>query len=256
MRKPAFQFYPADYLSSARVCMMTLEEEGAYMRLLCYCWIQGHLPADPEKLSRLIGKGGSTTLATVVAAMFKKDPGNAERLIHDRLEEERVKQAEWAKKSSLGGKASAAARNQPKGGSTTLQPNEQGWLPNGANQKPTLQSSSSSLSSELPETVSNTLGQTDRSAKAAPASKRAQTDDEWLAKLSADPAYAGIDVQMQHHKMRNWCDVNRKEPTRRRFVNWLNRCDKPLGGKIATAPASARLTTDISDEEFYANREF
>jgi hypothetical protein len=83
------------------------------------------------------------------------------------------------------------------------------------------------------------------------------SDDEWLAKLSADPAYAGIDVPMQHHKMRNWCDVNRKEPTRRRFVNWLNRCDKPMGGKIAaSAPASSRLTTDISDEEFYANREF
>jgi uncharacterized protein YdaU (DUF1376 family) len=236
--------------------MMTLEEEGAYMRLLCYCWIQGHLPADPEKLSRLIGKGGTTTLATVVAAMFKKDPGNAERLIHDRLEEERVKQAEWAKKSSLGGKASAAARNQPKGGSTTLQPNEQGWLPNGANQKPTLQSSSSSSSSELLETVSKTLGE--RAGKPAPTAKaKPMSDDEWLAKLSADPAYAGIDVPMQHHKMRNWCDVNRKEPTRRRFVNWLNRCDKPMGGKIAaSAPASSRLTTDISDEEFYANREF
>ena len=256
MRKPAFQFYPADYLSSARVCMMTLEEEGAYMRLLCYCWIQGHLPADPEKLARLIGKGGSTTLATVVAAMFKKDPTNPERLIHDRLEEERVKQAEWAKKSSLGGKASAAARNPSKGGSTTLKPNEQGWLPNGANQKATLQSSSSSSSSELLETVSKTLGE--RAGKPAPTAKaKPMSDDEWLAKLSADPAYAGIDVPMQHHKMRNWCDVNRKEPTRRRFVNWLNRCDKPMGGKIAaSAPASSRLTTDISDEEFYANREF
>jgi len=98
----------------------------------------------------------------------------------------------------------------------------------------------------------------ERAGKPAPTAKaKPMSDDEWLAKLSADPAYAGIDVPMQHHKMRNWCDVNRKEPTRRRFVNWLNRCDKPMGGKIAaSAPASSRLTTDISDEEFYANREF
>jgi uncharacterized protein YdaU (DUF1376 family) len=254
MRKPAFQFYPADYLSSARVCMMTLEEEGAYMRLLCYCWIQGHLPADPEKLARLIGKGGSTTLATVVAAMFKKDPTNPERLIHDRLEEERVKQAEWAKKSSLGGKASAAARNQPKGGSTTLQPNKQGWLPNGANQKATLQSSSSSSSLELLDTSMVASGS---AGKPAPHHKKVKpTDDELIAKYSQDPAYAGIDVPIEYRKMCNWCEARGLKPTRRRLVNWLNGAERPLGGKIATAPASARLTTDISDEEFYANREF
>jgi uncharacterized protein YdaU (DUF1376 family) len=253
MRKPAFQFYPADYLSSARVCMMTLEEEGAYMRLLCYCWIQGHLPADPEKLARLIGKGGSTTLATVVAAMFKKDPGNAERLIHDRLEEERVKQAEWAKKSSLGGKASAAARNQPKGGSTTLQPNEQGWLPNGANQKPTLQSSSSSSSSELLETVRETLGKPERSAKAAPASKPAKCDAEWLASLAADAAYAGIEVATEHAKMLRWCETNRKQATRRRFINWLNRCDRPMTGGASRGRLESDTDGDALKTEYGAN---
>lgn len=28
--------------------------------------------------------------------------------------------------------------------------------------------------------------------------------------------------------MVRWCEANRKHPTRRRLVNWLNRCDRPL----------------------------
>jgi hypothetical protein len=28
--------------------------------------------------------------------------------------------------------------------------------------------------------------------------------------------------------MQTWCSVNRKMPTRRRFVAWLNRIEKPM----------------------------
>jgi len=35
---PAFQFYPADYLADPNVDMMTLEQQGAYVRLLCHAW--------------------------------------------------------------------------------------------------------------------------------------------------------------------------------------------------------------------------
>ena len=144
MKSPAFQFYPTDYLASQRVQMMTLEEEGAYIRLLAYCWKHGDIPADPEQAARLIGKGASTTLATVVLAMFQPT-GNGDRLSHDRLDAERDKQAIWRAKSSQGGKISAEKR---KGGSTTLQPPLQGCLPNGGNQMATLLSSSSSSSSK------------------------------------------------------------------------------------------------------------
>ena len=139
MKSPAFQFYPADYASSQRVRLLTLEEEGAYINLLCSCWLHGSIPADPEMAARLVGKGCSTTLATTVLTMFVPscEPG---RLVHDRLEAERSKQADWRAKSSAGGKKSAENR---KGASTTVQPP----LPNGINQKATLQSSSMSSSS-------------------------------------------------------------------------------------------------------------
>jgi hypothetical protein len=95
----------------------------------------------------------------VVAAMFTPDPTDPARLIHDRLEAEREKQAEWSKKSSDAGKESARLRAEAKARldqerlnnaqpevnqtSTTVQPPLPVWLPNGTSQNPTLQSSSS-----------------------------------------------------------------------------------------------------------------
>ncbi len=145
---PAFQFYPSDYLGSLRVQMMTLEEEGAYIRLMAYCWKNGSIPADPDLVARLIGKGASTTLVTKVLAMFKiADCGT--KYSHERLDFEREKQRVWREKSSEGGKKSAEKRwggpdksKRRKGGVTTvvtkLQPPHQ---PNG--------NSSSSFSSSF-----------------------------------------------------------------------------------------------------------
>lgn len=118
IKSPAFQFYPADYLASQRVQMMTLEEEGAYIRLLCYCWLHGSIPDDDAQIARLISKGASTTLATTVKAMFNQHTTDG-KLIHDRLDHERSKQSEWSRKSSEGGKKSAELR---KGGSRVVQP--------------------------------------------------------------------------------------------------------------------------------------
>jgi uncharacterized protein YdaU (DUF1376 family) len=151
MKSPAFQFYPTDYLGSQRVQLMTLEEEGAYFRLMCSCWQHGSIPSDPSIAARLVGKGCSTTVASVVLPMFEValDEG---RLTHDRLERERIKQAEWREKSSAGGKKSAESRKSSKGGSTVVvtvvQPPHQ---PNGNIPTPFPSSSSSPIPSTTPE---------------------------------------------------------------------------------------------------------
>lgn len=146
MKSPAFQFYPTDYLASQRVQMMTLEEEGAYVRLLCYCWQHGDIPAEPSQAARLIGKGASTTLATTVLAMFNPITGT-DRMNHDRLEAERAKQAAWREKSAAGGRKSAQSR---KNAATTLEPPLEGCLENGYNQKATFHLQSPSPSPSPP----------------------------------------------------------------------------------------------------------
>lgn len=55
------------------------------------------------------------------------------------------------------------------------------------------------------------------------------SDADWLKSLAADPAYIGIDVAIEHAKASRWCETNRKQLSRRRFVNWLNRAERPIG---------------------------
>ena len=115
-KAPAFQFYPGDWLGSQRVTLMSLEEEGAYIRLLSYCWQHGSIPREPEKIARLIGKGASITLAQSVATMFQPPLDNGSMvgdvLVHDRLQAQRDEYDAWLEKSRRGGKASAEARRR------------------------------------------------------------------------------------------------------------------------------------------------
>lgn len=54
------------------------------------------------------------------------------------------------------------------------------------------------------------------------------TSEEIILKYSKDPTYEGIDVARQYGRMVNWCRTNKKNPSEKRFVNWLNRCDQPI----------------------------
>ncbi len=52
---PAFQFYPKDFLADANVQAMSGAARGAYIMLLCHCWIEGSLPDENKELARLSG---------------------------------------------------------------------------------------------------------------------------------------------------------------------------------------------------------
>lgn len=87
----------------------------------------------------------------------------------------------------------------------------------------------------LPETEyrAETEPETEQSREAArvkPRSPRRPTvcDEEYLAELQANPAYAMLDVRQCYHKMVAWCQNKGKQPTRGRLVNWLNNEDRPM----------------------------
>ena len=54
------------------------------------------------------------------------------------------------------------------------------------------------------------------------------SDEDWLKELAEKSCYQGINVQQEYGKMACWCEQKRKLPSRARFLNWLNRCDKPM----------------------------
>ena len=117
MKQSGFSFSPAEYLANQQIQMMSLEEEGVYIRLLSYCWQNGSVPKDPEQAARLVGKGASTTVVASVLRLFQATQ-NPEELTHSDLQRQRDRLEHWKEKSAAGGRKSAASR---KGGSTTLQ---------------------------------------------------------------------------------------------------------------------------------------
>ncbi len=148
-KSPAFQFYPDSWLSSPKIMLMTPAEEGAYIRLLCICWMNGHLPNDDEQLSQLsrLGEAWFNGGSEKIRKCFTE---RGPKLFNERLSKERGKQLKWRQKSREGGIKSGKLRNQKaleqkqtgKGGSEMVGDCNE---PNG-NQRATLQSSSSSSS--------------------------------------------------------------------------------------------------------------
>lgn len=78
--------------------------------------------------------------------------------------------------------------------------------------------------------------QTGRNRKKPELNRRArtQTDEQWLVSLKSDPAHQGIDIDHELQKMNRWCSDKGKQPSRRRFDNWLSRCDRPLSPQQPT----------------------
>ena len=111
-KPPAFLWYPKDYLTDLNVLPMSLEEEGAYRRLMDYCWLQGYVPADTERMAPLCRIDGErmALLWPAIAPCFKRHPTRKGALVHPRLEKERRKQTENRARRSAAGKADADAR--------------------------------------------------------------------------------------------------------------------------------------------------
>lgn len=247
MKAPAFQFYPTDYIASQRVQMLTLEEEGAYVRLLCYCWQHGSIPSDVEQLARLIGKGASTTLAAVVAAMFQPT-SDGSRLVHDRLEREKAKQDEWRAKSAAGGLKSAEKRKGgAKGGSTVVQPPNQ---PNG----------------NIPSSVSvSNKEEEERGAALLLASEVQHSEPFWSKEtnwrgITAEQqkrwalAYPACNVERQLAQMNEWLLANPAEANKSawaRFVaNWLKREQDKGGDKRADRKTNYANNRPVNSRQF------
>lgn len=94
-----------------------------------------------------------------------------------------------------------------------------------------------------------TLEDTEASKKKTRSAKASPTSEEFVDSLKKDPTYKGIDVYREYGKCVAWCKVNRKEATHRRFINWLNRAERPLNFiGFDSAPKSA-----LTSEQIIAN---
>lgn len=206
---PAFQFYASDFVGGTM--SFSAEQSGAYILLLCYQWMNGQIPQDDDELCR-IGRCSSTALA-VVKRKFKITTIEG-GLQNRKLEEVRDAQMEYRRKQAENGKKGGL--NSKHRSSTAQAPLEFGLSVGQALQSPS--PSPSPIPTQTPPPVSEkTVGKTP-----------ALTDDQWLESLSKNETYSGLDVRREYGKMCAWCSTNQKQPSRKRFVNWLNRADKPM----------------------------
>ncbi len=111
---PFFQFFPSDWLSSKKMSRMTLEEQGAYMRLLCFTWDDKDcaIEDDDQALAEFskLGEKWFDGSGDKIRTCFIQHPEKDGFLTHKRLLEERIKQQEMRKKNSKAGKISAKKR--------------------------------------------------------------------------------------------------------------------------------------------------
>ncbi len=123
-KSPAFQFYPSDFLSDENVVLMSNAEVGCYIKLLCFCWKQGSIPADVPRIAKLCNEPPEKMAGmwSSIEPCFRN--GQPNRLIHPRLDVERKKQQRFSKERSESGKRGAEKRwkNNQKDGSAIKQP--------------------------------------------------------------------------------------------------------------------------------------
>jgi len=107
---PAFQFYADDFIAGTGD--MTTREVGVYIRLLCFQWGKGSLPNDETRLFMMAKTNNEPDNEAAVRYVVSNKfvVGDDGRLRNARMEQVRCESEQWRKRSSNGGKASAANR--------------------------------------------------------------------------------------------------------------------------------------------------
>jgi uncharacterized protein YdaU (DUF1376 family) len=111
---PAFQFYASDFLSDDAVSLMTHEQIGAYVLLLCHAWQRPDgLPSSLEALARLARYAPRRFQKRIWPALLPKFHTNATgNLENPRLERVRSEQNEYRERGRRGGTRSAERRRE------------------------------------------------------------------------------------------------------------------------------------------------
>lgn len=77
--------------------------------------------------------------------------------------------------------------------------------------------------------------------------KKIVTDTQFFDSLKINPAYQGLSIEIEKGKCEAWCLAKGRNFTRRMFVNWLNRAEKPIQPQAKVVSSGA----DFDLEEFY-----
>lgn len=219
-KMPWFPFYPSDFLGAEKVQLMTNEQVGMYIKLLCYQWMEGSIPEKSSSAIAVLRLGHGTTsemtdFQNVLESCFVKHPSEKGRLINKRLDAIRCEQEAISLKKQAAGRA---------GGYAKARLAVLGFCQDSATSKSLAKPGYSNPNS-------NTNSKRREEEESAQPRKRSasMSDAEFLESLKTNPAYQHIDITEQLSKMDAWLLVHPgRQKTRKFIVGWLNKIEKPL----------------------------
>lgn len=226
MKLPFFQFFPADYKRDT--CALSLAAKGGWIDVICMlhgAQNRGTMTLPPVGWARVMGSSVDQSeaviaeLAAMQIAEVKRECNgdvtiSSRRMLREDITREQTRLRVQRHRCNAAG--------------------------NGASNDVVTDKKTEDRRQKT-ETKNKDVGESEGEAGEPRAAGAAPTSDkDWLDTLRVDPAYATIDVLHEHAKALRWCLENRRQLTRRRFVNWLNRCDKPLSGIMRDNEGSVR----------------
>jgi uncharacterized protein YdaU (DUF1376 family) len=118
-KSPAFQFYPRDFMTDDAVLLMTNEQIGAYVLLLCQAWLMPDgLPAAMSSLARFAHCTEARFARCIWPGIRVRFQQNGDgRWFNPRLEKERAKQLANTERQSGRGRKGAEERWRKHSGS-------------------------------------------------------------------------------------------------------------------------------------------
>jgi hypothetical protein len=104
---PAFMMYASDTMADRNYRLMSLEERGLFLSLLCECWVNRAVPTDSSGLAKLLGfpvDTVRTTLTERVLSFFERKGGEIQSAELERyrktLEDRRDRMSQGGKKGA------------------------------------------------------------------------------------------------------------------------------------------------------------
>lgn len=104
-KTPSFPFYPKDWLSDLKVQSLSMKEQGIYLKLLCYSWLD-ELPANIKIITKLL-HSDRTAIEKILKMFFLEENGN---FFNKKLEKIKQELILFRQKKSEAGKKGNAVR--------------------------------------------------------------------------------------------------------------------------------------------------
>lgn len=109
-KSPACPIFVRDYMADEDVVLMDLEQEGAYLRLLFYQWLEGTVPDDIESLARMCRTTPQRMRRIWKRVGVKFESAGPGRLRNATLERVRAESKAYQNKMAENGRKGAASR--------------------------------------------------------------------------------------------------------------------------------------------------